>query len=190
MTLLQTVELINYLVAIVTLPLLIIFFIYEQRRARRNEEQAIYQSLLDQYTNFMIKVMENTDLKLLRDPAGVHELNEEQQERKHALFDILITLFWRAFTLIVYKNAPEKNEHWTTWEAIIRQWCRRKDFRDTLPDLTEGTDDKFKSYIFEIATQEAVLLNTATETEQVTHQDVKASTATQRPDQQEHKARG
>ncbi|NOK58708.1 MAG: hypothetical protein GFH27_549301n264 [Chloroflexi bacterium AL-W] len=51
MTLLQIVELINYLVAIVTLPSLIIFFIYEQRRARRNEEQSIYQSLLDQYTH-------------------------------------------------------------------------------------------------------------------------------------------
>lgn len=182
MTLLQIVELINYLVAIVTLPLLITFFIHEQRRARRNEEQGIYQSLLDQYTNFMIKVMENTDLKLLRDPTGIHELNEEQQERKHALFDILITLFWRAFTLIVYENAPEKNKHWTTWETIIRQWCRRKDFRDALPDLAEGTDDTFKNYMFKIAAQEVELLKT-------THQDAETSVVTQ-PNQQEHQAPG
>ena len=183
MTLLQIVELINYLVAIVTLPLLIIFFIYEQRRARHNEEQAIYQSLLDQYTNFMIKVMENTDLKLLRDSPEIQALDEEQQDRRYALFDILITLFWRAFTLIVYKNIPEQKKHWETWEALIRQWCRRKDFHAALPDLLVGTDDKFKNYMFKIAAQEAELLKTA-------GQDTETNTVMQRSDQQEHQAHG
>ncbi|NOK58709.1 MAG: hypothetical protein GFH27_549301n263 [Chloroflexi bacterium AL-W] len=65
--------------------------------------------------------MENTDLKLIRESPEIHTLNEEQQDRKYALFDILITLLWRAFTLIVYKKIPEQNEHWATWETIIHQ---------------------------------------------------------------------
>ena len=103
MTWFQVVELLYHLVSAITLPALILF-VYEQRRARRNEEQGIYQTLLDQYAGFIMKVVDNADLKLLHDTSAEIELSGEQRERKEALFDILITLFGRAFVLSVERR--------------------------------------------------------------------------------------
>jgi len=42
-----------------------------------------------------------------------------------------------------------------TWEDYMREWCRRKDFRETLPELLQGEDDNFQAHIRKIAEAEA-----------------------------------
>ena len=36
----------------------------------------------------------------------------------------------------------------------MREWCRRKDFRDALPELLEGEDEDFQTHIQKIAAAE------------------------------------
>ena len=38
----------------------------------------------------------------------------------------------------------------------MREWCRRKDFRDALPELLQGEDEDFQAHIQKIAGSEAV----------------------------------
>jgi hypothetical protein len=158
MTWLMWAEFLHYLVTIVGLPFTIVFFALQQQHARRNEEQAIYQSLLDQYAHFMELVLEHDDLHLLRSPAPDYMLTAEQHERKFILFDLLTTLFERAFVLI--QPAPRMNARtqqlWSPWEQQIRSWCRRDDFQRALPQLLEATDERFKAYMVAVAARYAL----------------------------------
>ena len=58
----QTWELLSYVVTVVGLPLAIFVFLYEQRRERENEEEAVYQLLSDNYQDFLKVALGNPDL--------------------------------------------------------------------------------------------------------------------------------
>ncbi len=148
---LETWELLSYVVTVFGLPLAIFSFLHEQRKERDNEEEEVYQQLSDAYTDFLKLVIANPDLKL-RSQAATPNLNEEQQERTQAMFEILISLFERAY-LLVYedKMTAKQQRRWASWEDYMREWCRRDDFRTQLPRLLQGEDPDFASYIRQLA---------------------------------------
>jgi hypothetical protein len=151
MTWLEWFEVGSYLVTIIGLPFAIIVFFYEQQRERQNEEEEIYQRLSDEYGEFLKLVLDNADLQLLRQrPTAA--LTEEQNERKLALFGILISLFERAHLLVYEKDMDRQTQRmWQSWEDYMREWCRRDDFRALLPALLEGEDEEFRAHITAIA---------------------------------------
>lgn len=146
----------SYVVTIFGLPMAIYVFVSEQRRERQNEEEEIYLRLSDEYTAFLKLVLANPDLKLLRKEVSTSSLLEEQSERKLAIFGILVSLFERAY-LLVYEERMDRQtaRRWFSWEDYMREWCRRQDFRDALPDLLRGEDDDFQAHIRRIAEAEA-----------------------------------
>ena len=155
MTALDGWELASYAVTVVGLPLAIVLFIYEQRKERQNEEEELYQRLADEYTDFLKLCLENADLHLLS-PGRAQEVGtSEQQERKFALFGILISLFERAY-IIVYEEEMDRQTRrlWQSWEDFIGEWCRREDFRTALPTLLEGEDEDFVRHITKLAAAE------------------------------------
>ncbi len=160
MTWFEWAEMLSYVVTIVGLPVAIGVFIYEQRRERRNEEEEIYQRLSDEYTSFLKLVLANPDLHLLRRGAAEEALTEEQTERKLAVFSILISLFERAYILVFEETMDRQTQRlWLSWEDYMREWCRRKDFRDALPGLLQGEDGEFSAHIQRIADAEAAKIN-------------------------------
>lgn len=152
MTWLEWFEFGSYLVTIIGLPFAILVFFFEQQRERRNEEEEIYQRLSDEYREFLKLVLDNADLQLLRQRGPLAELTEEQNERKQALFGILVSLFERAY-LLVYEHDMDVQARrlWQSWEDYMREWCKRPDFRGLLPVLLEGEDDAFRHHITAIA---------------------------------------
>lgn len=149
-------EALSYVVTIVGLPMAIAVFIYENRRERQNEEEAIYQQLSDQYTDFLKMVLDNADLHLLRKTEIEPTLNEDQKERKLAILNILVSLFERAYLLVYEQGMSTQTQRlWMSWEDFMREWCRRKDFREVLPELLQGEDDDFRVHIERIAAEEA-----------------------------------
>jgi hypothetical protein len=151
-TLLEWTEMLSYLVTIVGFPLAIYVFLHEQRKERQNEEEEVHQRLSDEYNDFLKLVIENSDLQLLRREGATSELTGEQMERKQAIFGILIALFERAY-ILVYDDDMDKQQRrlWQSWEDYMRDWCRRKDFRDALPELLEGEDPDFAQHIYRLA---------------------------------------
>ncbi len=148
-------EFLSYVVTIFGFPLAIWVFVYERRKERRGEEEEIYQRLSDEYVSFQKLVLDNPDLRLLRTPGQPVNLTEEQEERRLAIFNILISLFERAY-LLVYEEKMDRQARrlWQSWEDYMREWCRRPDFRKLLPELLEGEDEDFAAYIRRIATTE------------------------------------
>ena len=152
----QWVEALSYIVTIFGLPLAIIVFMYEQRRERRNEDEELHQRLSDEYTNFLKLVLTNPDLQLLRKGTPDQPLTDEQKERKLAIFNILVSLFERAYILVYEeKMGHQRQRLWLSWEDYMREWCRRQDFREALPGLLEGEDADFQAHIRAIADAEA-----------------------------------
>jgi len=149
---LEIVEFSFYLVETFALPFAIVVFIVERRKQRLIDEEEIYQRLSDEYTNFLKLVLDNADLQLLRKHGPGGSLTEEQMERKHALFGILVSIFERAYILVFEEKMDKQTRRlWSSWEDYMREWCRRTDFREALPELLEGEDPDFRAHIARIA---------------------------------------
>jgi hypothetical protein len=148
MTLMTWLEALSYLVTIIALPYAIFVFAVEQRKERQNDEEEIFQRLSDEYREFLKLVLDNSDLQLLRREGARQDFTEEQKERRQAIFGILISLFERAY-LLVYEEKMNRQTRrmWQSWEDYMREWARRADFRDNLPQLLEGEDEDFAQYL-------------------------------------------
>jgi hypothetical protein len=152
-------ELLSYIVTVIGLPMAMAFFIFEHRKERDNEEEAIWQQLSDAYIDFLKVVIENSDLQL-RAKAATRDLDEEQLERKREIFDMLISLFERAYLLAYEDDMDEKQRRrWHSWEDYMREWCQREDFRVRLPELLCGEDPDFSAYIMRLAQDPSIECN-------------------------------
>ncbi len=148
-------ELASYVVTVIGLPFAILVFLHEQRRERDNEDEAAYQSLSDAYKDFLEVVLANADLRL-RSGDGREPRTPEQQERALVIYEMLVSLFERAY-IVAYETrmSPEQARRWNSWSDFMREWCRREDFRAALPALLRGEDPSFVAYIDGIARDEA-----------------------------------
>jgi hypothetical protein len=151
MSALEWLEAASYLVTIVGLPLAIAVYVLDRRRERQNDEEEIFLRLSDEYADFMRLVIANADLHLFS-PAARGPLSEEQQERKHALFAILVSLFERAYVLVYEDDMSRQQQRlWQSWADYMTEWCQRDDFRAALPMLLHGEDPGFVATIRAIA---------------------------------------
>ena len=155
MTWLEWFEFLSYAVTVVGLPFAIVVFMHDRRRERMNEQEEIYQRLSDEYTGFLKLVLDNADLRLLRRSGDTEKLTAEQEERRFALFNILVSLFERAY-MLVYEETMDRQTRrlWLSWEDYMREWCGRTDFRAALPTLLRGEDEDFQAHIRRIAVEE------------------------------------
>ena len=148
---LETWELLSYVVTVIGLPLAIAVFFFEQRKERENEDEEVYQLLSDNYQDFLKVALANPDLKLFSAEA-TPSLTEEQNERLIIIFEMLTSLFERAYLLLYDKNmSPNQARRWHSWEDYILEWCRRSDFRSRMPQLLSGEDPGFVQYVKRLA---------------------------------------
>lgn len=147
-------ELASYVVTVVGLPFAVWVFMAQQRKERENEEEEGYQHLSDAYNAFLNVVLDNADLQLRSAPA-LPNPTPQQNERMLVIFDMLISLFERAY-LVAYKDEMDATERrrWNSWDDYMREWCRRDDFFNALPLLLRGEDPEFQSYIKRVAQEE------------------------------------
>ena len=147
----QTWELLSYVVTVIGLPAAILVFIWEQRKERLNEQDAVYESISEKYQEFLRVVLDHPDLHLFsmsKTPA----LSDEQRERMLIMFSMLIALFERAYVLLYEDGlSGARLRRWRSWEDYMHEWCAREDFRDQLDGLLFGEDPEFSDYIRKMA---------------------------------------
>jgi hypothetical protein len=150
----DALELASFVVTVIGLPFAIGVFLLEQRRERENEEEEGYQLLSNAYNDFLKIVLANADLRL-RTASPLPEPTPEQVERRLVIFDMLISLFERAY-LVAYKEHMSATERrrWNSWDDYIREWCRRDDFYNALPLMLRGEDPEFQGYVRRVAKEE------------------------------------
>ena len=147
-------EMLSYVITVIGFPLAIFTFWHEQRKERDNEDEETYQLLSDAYNDFLKLVMANPDLQL-RSRRAAPDLTDEQKERRQVVFEILVSLFERAYLLAYDENmSKQQQRRWRSWVDYMREWCRRPDFCAMLPQLLEGEDPDFVAGIQRIAAEE------------------------------------
>lgn len=147
-------ELASYVVTTLGLPLAIFTFLYEQRKERANEEEEVYQMLSNAYTDFLKVVIDNPDLHLTT-RAATADLTPEQRERMLVIFDMLMSLFERAYLTAWRPRMTEaQRRRWNVWEDFMREWLRRDDFYAHFETLLLGEDPDFVDYIRRLAAEE------------------------------------
>lgn len=144
----------SFVVTALALPVAIAFFMWEQRKERDNEEEEGYQLLSDAYNDFLKIVLDNPDLHL-RTNEPLSNPTAEQNERMLVIFDMLVSLFERAY-LVAWKPRMTATEsrRWNSWDDYMHEWCRRDDFLNALPLLLRGEDPGFQAYIRKVADAE------------------------------------
>jgi hypothetical protein len=150
----ELLEVASLVVTVVGLPFAVWVFMAQQRKERENEEEEGYQHLSDAYNAFLQVVLDNADLQLRSAPA-LPNPTAQQNERMLVIFDMLISLFERAY-LVAYKEEMDATERrrWNSWDDYMREWCRRDDFFNALPLLLRGEDPEFQRYIKRVAQEE------------------------------------
>ena len=154
-------EIASYVVTALGLPMAIVFFAWEQRKEPDNEEEEAYLLLSNAYTDFLKVVLAHPDLHL-RTNEPLEDPTAEQRERMLVIFDMLISLFERAYLVAYAEHMGEADRRrWNSWDDYMREWCRREDFHNALPLLLTGEDPEFVSYIRRIADEErgAIILS-------------------------------
>ena len=141
-------ELASYVVTVVALPWAIILFWWERRQEKQSEEEEIYQKLSDEYADFSNLLLKNADLRLITGSVPDSDLNAEQRERKAIIFELLMSLFERAYILVYEENmSAQQKRLWASWQDYIDFWCRRPDFRSAAADILKGEDPGFEAYM-------------------------------------------
>lgn len=147
-------EIASYVVTVFAFPFAIFLFLFEQRKERDAEDEEAYQMLQNAYNDFLKIVLDNPDLQL-RSAAAKIDLSDEQRERRIIIFEMLMSLFERAY-IVSYE--PDLSgvalRRWNSWDDYMREWCRRKDFHQLLPQLLRGEDPDFTRYILTLAEEE------------------------------------
>jgi len=77
---LETWELLSYIVTVIGLPLAILVYLFEQHKERRNDENDVYERLSRNYQDFLQLALDNPDLQLLSQKPTPN-LGPEQEER-------------------------------------------------------------------------------------------------------------
>lgn len=147
-------EMASFMVTVVGLPFAIWVFMRQERAERENEEEEAYLLLANAYNDFLKVVLANSDLQLRSAPA-LEAPSSEQRERMLIIFDMLVSLFERAY-LVAYKPDMSASERrrWNSWDDYMREWCSRDDFFFSLPQLLRGEDADFQVHIQRIAQEE------------------------------------
>jgi hypothetical protein len=47
--------------------------------------------------------------------------------------------------------SPTEQRRWNSWDDYMREWCRRDDFYELMPQLLRGEDPQFQAYIQRLA---------------------------------------
>jgi hypothetical protein len=146
-TFLEFMEFLSYVATVVGIPLATVTYILQEKKERQNEQEEIYDKLMGHYTVIQEKLFEFPEL-------DIHdkELNNfEDARRQYILYQMVVSLFERAYILLASETDPAYQRMWNSWEDYIREWVSHPNFRTALPRLMEGEDKDFVSYIAQLS---------------------------------------
>jgi hypothetical protein len=136
MSLRELLELASHAVTVIGLPFALWVFLFQQRAERENEEEEAYLHLADAYNKFLEVVLAHSDLQL-RTQAALHDptpraARAHADHLRHAGQPVRARLPGRPQAAHVGQPSSGAG---TAGTDYMREWCRREDFAQALPQL-------------------------------------------------------
>lgn len=141
--LLQWFEFLSYAATIVGIPLAILLFLHEEKKERLSEQEEIYDKLMDHYDDLLVRLFEHPEIDQHDAPLE----NPVQRRQQQILYEMLVTLFERAFILLYGERDAAYRRMWYSWEDYLKFWISKPSFRAALPELIIGEDPAFVAYM-------------------------------------------
>lgn len=138
-------EAFSYIVVIVTFCLGIIQYRENSKNEQREREERAYDEVDDKYLEFLQICMANPSLDIFDiEDKEKHNLSLEDKKKELIAFAYLLSVFERAYLSLSEGQDDEfKNNHWAGWEAYIKHYCCRKNFRHAAYLLADTFETKF-----------------------------------------------
>jgi hypothetical protein len=131
---------------IIGIPITLITFIHQERKERQNEQEEIYDKLMEHYANIQEKLFEYPEIDQHDQPL----YDPEADRRQKILYEMLVSLFERAFILLEYETDPAYRRMWNSWLDYIDIWSSRPNFRAALPKMMRGEDPHFTKFMADL----------------------------------------
>lgn len=143
LTFLESMELLSYLATVIGIPLALVTFVYQEKKERQAEQEDIYDDLMEHYADIQEKLFEHPEL----DQHDTPPASTEDARRQRILYEMLVSLFERAFILLYGEDDPAYRRMWNSWEDYIGTWAQKPNFRGALPTLMRGEDPAFVAFM-------------------------------------------
>ena len=143
LTFLEFMELLSYIATVIGIPLALMTFIHQEKKERQSEQEEIYDKLMEHYSEIQEKLFEYPELDQHEIPLTDPEANRRQQ----ILYEMLVSLFERAFILLYGETDPAYQRMWNSWLDYIDIWASRPNFRAALPIMMRGEDRDFADFM-------------------------------------------
>jgi hypothetical protein len=144
----STLTLIVSLITIIGVPPAIYVFFRNIIKERKAREYATYNALDDKYIDFLKLCLDNPRLNIYNVPVNINtNLSDDEKKQQLIIFEILISIFERAF--LMYKNTSEKirNEQWKGWDDYIKDWIESTYFQEAWEVLGTQWEEEFTKYM-------------------------------------------
>jgi len=143
---LEIMELLSYVATVVGIPMALALFMYQEHKERQTEQGEIYDDLMGHYADIQNKLFDYPEL----DQHDKQPQNLENGRRQRILYEMLVSLFERAFIMLYGERDPEYRRMWHSWSDYIEYWGGKPNFRDALPYLMKGEDPAFVAYMAKV----------------------------------------
>lgn len=139
-------ELLSYIATVIGIPLAIVMFMTQEDKERQAEQEEIYDKLMEHYSNIQDKLFEYPEI----DQHDTEIIDPEAARRQKIVYEMLISLFERAFILLYGETDPAYKRMWNSWNDYIEMWAKRPNFRAALPNMMLGEDQKFTTFMSKV----------------------------------------
>ena len=140
--------LLSDVVTLIGVPVAIILYFRENKRQRREREYGTYHALDDKYIDYLKTVLDHPGLNMMYIPlANPPVLNDEQRVQQMAIFEILLSIFERAFLMYADQRRGVRQKQWEGWRLYIVEWTKHPEFRPLWTRLGGEFDRDFVIFI-------------------------------------------
>ena len=128
---------------ILGIPVTIFAFIYQEKKERQNEQEEIYDKLMEHYAGIQDKFFTHPEIDQHNTPLA----DAEDARRQRIVYETLISLFERAYILLADEKDPNYQRMWNSWLDYINLWISRPNFHVALPQMMRGEDPDFVKFM-------------------------------------------
>lgn len=141
-------EIISSVISIVGIPIAIWIFYRNKWKEKSDREYQTYNALDDKYIDFLVLCVDNADLDVYNERKLI--LTPEQEHKRLVMYEILISIFERAFLMYKDHDSKIKREQWQGWLKYIIEWYEVESFKKAWMKLGDQWDSKFVDFMNKI----------------------------------------
>jgi hypothetical protein len=148
MTFEKLVEILANLATFIGVPIAIILFYFEKKKERRDREYGTYNALDDKYIEYVKLLIKYPDLDFYElEIDDINNLPPLRRIQSLAMFEILFSLFERAFLMYSDQSTKIKRKQWIGWLIYIEDYAKKKAFQIMWSELGYGYDIEFVNFM-------------------------------------------